>query len=61
MLAATEPQVDQRLEDRVTDGGRSPVRTQMLGLILVVSATGGNITNQRKPEESGRKGKHKGR
>ena len=27
MLAVTEPQVNQRPGDRVTDGGRNPVRT----------------------------------
>ena len=33
MLAATEPQVIQQRRDRVTNGGRSPVRTRRLRLI----------------------------
>ena len=33
MLAATEPQVIQQRRERVTNGGRSPVRTRRLRLI----------------------------
>ena len=41
MLAATEPQVIQQRRERVTNGGRSPVRTQdsKVETDLVASAT----------------------
>ena len=32
MLEATEPQVTNSRRDRVTNGGRGPTRTRMLGL-----------------------------
>ena len=36
MLAAIKLQINQKLEDKVTNGGHSPGKTRMLGLIWLL-------------------------